>query len=37
MGAGTAVVAKCKSCMFELDWKLVEADVNMKGEFRDNL
>ncbi|KAH8889660.1 hypothetical protein GQ53DRAFT_747871 [Thozetella sp. PMI_491] len=26
-GAGNHVVAKCKECLFELDWKLVEADL----------
>lgn len=33
IGAANTLVAKCmnKSCMFELEWKSVEADVNMEG------
>ena len=28
---GIPAVAKCKHCMYELDWRLVDADLNRFG------
>ncbi|KAK0636925.1 hypothetical protein B0T17DRAFT_596321 [Bombardia bombarda] len=36
MGANTTIVAKCKKCMYELDWNLVEADLNRQGDANHN-
>ncbi|KAK3323942.1 hypothetical protein B0T19DRAFT_443394 [Cercophora scortea] len=31
MGTGVSVIAKCKSCMYELSWDLVDADLKQQG------